>query len=150
MSGSPGKPAPERVEFRITICPDPVLREVLEDLGFTLLRDVRKWVRIVDTDDAEALEAVLRRRSVGFERRAVREGGKLEKWPRLSEELAIPDGGGEHHCGLCGKWADECYLYIECDDADSPDYPDPAKFHVCPACVRDKIDPHPRLYMRLE
>ena len=140
---------PERQEFQVTTVPDPIWREVLENLGFTYLRDLRRWVRTCGSHEAGALETLLSQRSIPFDKKPAAAPGRLARWPRLSAELAIPDGGGDHLCGLCGRWADECRLYVECDDSDNPDYPDAVRFHVCPDCIRERIDPHPRLYMGL-
>lgn len=141
---------PERQEFQITTVPDPIWREVLENLGFTYLKDIRRWVRTCAGREAAAVEAVLNQRSVPFEKKAAAPAGKMARWPKLSAELAVPDGGEPNRCGICGKYVERAHKYVECDDADNHEYPDAVRFFACPDCIREKIDPHPRLYVRLD
>lgn len=138
-----------RTEFQITTVPDPILREVLENLGFTYLRSVRRWVRVCGRDETEALETLLQRRGVPFDKKSADSDGRLVRFPKLSDELVLPDGGDPTRCAVCGRYVPKAFLYIECDDADNHDYPGAAKFHVCPICVEEKIAPHERLYVRV-
>jgi len=139
----------DRTQLVVTVVPDPILRETLEALGFFRMPDIRRWARVADGENLSALEKYLSQRSIPFEKKPAGGGGVLQRWPKLSEELVVEGGGDDQRCGVCGKWADRCHLYRECDDSDSPEYEEAAEFHVCPACIKAVIDPHPRLYVRL-
>ena len=72
--------------------------------------------------------------------------GEFTRYPRLSDQLMLPDGGRPDRCGLCGKRVDHCRKWIEGDDADDVRAAGVRSFYMCGQCVQMRMEPHPRIY----
>ena len=72
----------------------------------------------------------------------------LQTHPRLTTQAA--DGGSPTRCGYCGKVNVFCRQWVEGDDTDSTDYPNPARVYLCGSCVQHVMQPHPRMYVPAE
>ena len=70
---------------------------------------------------------------------------KATGWPRLSVDL--PDRRHPQRCQACGATGTAVDRWREHDDADRPE---PIVVVLCRACGDQLIDPHPRLYARLD
>lgn len=66
-----------------------------------------------------------------------------ERWPRLTQTLTGPDR--PESCRCCGEPADD--LWQEHDDQDRPEH---RYLWLCRRCGDRTIEPHPRLYNRLD
>lgn len=132
--------------IRITNWPDPLLQERLEEMGFFWDKPAKSWLRYCADDEVTSITAWLKRYHLSYSVTVAAGRGELKKHPKLSEELVLRDGGNPHSCALCGAKNVACRQWIEGDDTDSTDYPEPAKFFMCGRCVQDRMGPHPRLY----
>jgi hypothetical protein len=139
-----------RKTIRLLTWPDPLVQERLEDMGFFYDHQARTWVRFCDQRELTAVGEWLKRHHLQQEVVAARGRGELKKHARLSGELLLKDGGGPLSCALCGAQGVACRQWVEGDDTDSVDYPSPAKFYLCGACVQHRMQPHPRLYTPAE
>jgi hypothetical protein len=149
--------APRKV-IRLVSWPDPLTQERIEDMGFFFDRQARlasraalaagggTWVRFCDEDELEPVADWLRRHRLAFEAAAAKGRGELVRHPKLSDQLLRRDGGSPTACALCGARDVACRQWVEGDDTDSIDYPDPARFYLCGPCVQAHMQPHPRLY----
>jgi hypothetical protein len=142
--------------IRLISWPDPLLQERLEDMGFFFDATVRTaslrggsagaWVRFCEESEVDPVGEWLKRHQLSFEAVAARGRGEVRKHPRLSEQLLLKNGGSATRCALCGASGVSCRQWIEGDDTDSTDYPNPARFFLCGQCVQVRMQPHPRLY----
>lgn len=74
-----------------------------------------------------------------------KQAAKSKPWPRLSETL--PAREGRCQCRNCGTTAVAVGYWQEHDEADQPQ---PIVVALCGRCADELIEPHPRLYRRLE
>ena len=135
-----------RKAIKIATWPDPLVQERLEDMGFFFDQAARTWIRFCDEDEIQAINEWLKRLHLSHEVNAAKGRGELKKHPRLAQELMLKNGGSPTTCALCGATGTPCRQWIEGDDTDSIDYPDPAKFYMCGKCVQTRMQPHARLY----
>lgn len=68
-------------------------------------------------------------------------------WPRLSEDL--PGPRSLYRCQACGLACAPPTREIW-QEHDQDDAPEPIVVVLCPSCSRDIVEPHPRLYTRLD
>ncbi len=135
-----------RKTIKLTAWPDPLVQERLEEMGFFFDADFRTWIHFCDESEAQPINDWLKRHHLSHEIIPAKGRGELKKYPRLSEQLLIKTGGGPDTCALCGARGVPCRQWIEGDDTDSIDYPNPARFYLCGNCVQTRMQPHPRLY----
>jgi hypothetical protein len=135
-----------RKMIKITAWPDPLVQERLEDIGFFFDSAARTWIKFCAEAEVSGLNDWLKRQHLAHEIQPARGRGETRKHPRLSEELTLKEGGSPNACALCGKIDTPCRQWVEGDDTDSIDYPNPARFYLCGVCVQSRMQPHPRLY----
>jgi hypothetical protein len=135
-----------RKTITITSWPDPLMQERVEDMGFFFDAPAHAWIRFCETHELAPLVEWLKRHHLSHAVSPARGRGELKKHPRLSEMLVLRGGGSPTSCALCGTTNAPCRLWIEGDDTDSIDYPNPARFYLCGTCVQTRMQPHPRLY----
>jgi hypothetical protein len=136
-----------RKTVKVTAWPDPLVQERLEDLDFFFDPEYRTWIRFCNENEVQHYNEILKRLHLAHEVLPAKGRGQLKKHPRLSEELVLKDGGSPGICSLCGSNQFACRQWIEGDDTDSIDYPNPARFYLCGNCVQTRMQPHPRLYV---
>jgi hypothetical protein len=139
-----------RKTVKITAWPDPLVQERLEDRGFFFDTEARTWICFCDQGEVQALNDWLKRHHLSHEVFPAKGRGEIKKHPRLSDQLVIKSGGSPTVCALCGTHNTPCRQWIEGDDTDSIDYPNPARFYLCGNCVQNRMQPHPRLYAPAE
>ncbi len=139
-----------RKTVKLTSWPDPLVQERLEDMGFFFDHDAGTWIRFCEEEEVQALNEWLKRHHLSHEILPARGRGELKKHPRLSDQLVLTTGGSATTCALCGSRNVACRQWIEGDDTDSTDYPNPAKFFLCGVCVQTHMQAHPRLYSLAE
>jgi hypothetical protein len=135
-----------RKTVKLTSWPDPLVQERIEDMGFFFDRDHRTWIRFCEENEVQALNEWLKRHHLSHEIIQARGRGELKKHPKLSDQLVLKNGGSPTTCALCGSSNVACRKWVEGDDTDSTEYPNPAKFFLCGGCVQTHMQPHPRLY----
>jgi hypothetical protein len=135
-----------RKMVKITTWPDPLVQERLEDIGFFFDSPARTWIKFCGQSEISSLNDWLKRHHLSHEVQPAHGRGETKKHPRLSDELMLKNGGAPDACALCGKTDTPCREWVEGDDTDSTDYPDPARFYLCGQCVQTRMQPHPRLY----
>lgn len=126
--------------------PDPISLERLEDHGFFFGELESRYIRFVGEHDRKIFEAMLKKSGYEFETNEAPGRGQFSRYPRLSDELAILDGGDAASCGLCGMTGVDSRKWIEGDDADDIRAEGARSFYMCGECVQSKMDPHPRIY----
>jgi len=134
-----------RKVIKVTAWPDPLVQERLEDIGFFYDAPTRTWVKFCEEDETQSVREWLKRHHLAHEVGNASGRGELKKHPRLSDALILKDGGSPTRCALCGM-SGACRQWVEGDDTDSTDYPNPAKFYLCGNCVQTRMQAHPRLY----
>ena len=139
-----------RKTIRILTWPDPVVQERLEDAGFFFDNEFRAWIRFCDEGEVQHITEHLKRHHLSMDVLPAKGQGELKKHPRLADQLLIKNGGTYDTCALCGASNTPCRQWIEGDDTDSTDYPNPARFFLCGRCVQTQLQPHPRLYAPAE
>ncbi len=136
-----------RKTVKITAWPDPLVQERLEDMGFFFDAEFRTWIRFCEEGEIASVADWLKRHRLAHEVVPAKGRGELKKHPRLSAQLILKNGGSHDACSLCGASHTPCRQWIEGDDTDSTDYPNPARFFLCGNCVQTRMQPHPRLYV---
>jgi len=126
-----------------------VVLEKLQDLGFFSDPELG-MIHYCWKMEIEHLAEWLLKRRLAYEIRPAAGVGELKKHSRLSDLLVRADGGSATTCALCGAREVPCRLWIEGDDTDNIEYPSAARFYMCGRCVRDRMQPHPRLYAAAE
>ena len=139
-----------RKTVKLTGWPDPLVQERIEDMGFFFDAEQKSWIRFCDQSEVQSLNEWLKRHHLSHEVFAAKGGGELKKHPKLSDQLVLRNGGGPTTCALCGATKVACRQWVEGDDTDSTNYPNPAKFFLCGKCVQERMQPHPRLYAPAE
>ena len=137
-----------RVQLRILMWPDPVMQEQLEATGFFMDPASGCWMRFANQDETRDLVEYLKRCRLAHEVKPARGKGRLTRYPRLTTKAT--DGGAPTRCGYCGKDNVFCRQWVEGDDTDSIDYPNPARLYLCGQCVQHVMQPHPRMYVPAE
>ncbi|HVT82275.1 MAG TPA: hypothetical protein VHM90_16655 [Phycisphaerae bacterium] len=135
-----------RKMVKVTAWPDPLVQERLEDAGFFFDSGVRTWIKFCAENEIQPLNEWLKKHHLSHEIQPAKGRGETKKHPRLSDQLALKNGGSANACALCGNTGVPCRQWIEGDDTDSTDYPNPARFFLCGQCVQTRMQPHPRLY----
>jgi hypothetical protein len=138
-----------RKSIKVTAWPDPLVQERLEDIGFFYDARMRAWLKFCEKDETQSVVDWLKRHHLSHEIATAKGRGETAKHPRLSDSLILKDGGSPTRCALCGMGG-ACRQWVEGDDTDSTDYPNPAKFFLCGNCVQTRMQPHPRLYSPAE
>lgn len=69
------------------------------------------------------------------------------RWPRLTEDLGDQGWQRCQECGADGEIGEDLTAWQEHDDRDRPE---PRAVVLCAPCSDRIIEPHPRLYRRLE
>jgi len=139
-----------RKVIKITAFPDPLTQERLEDVGFFFDEGLHAWIKFCDESEQKMITDWVRRQLLPLEALPADGRGQLKKHPRLSDELVKRNGGTPDTCALCGATGTPCRQWIEGDDTDSIDYPNPARFYMCGKCVQTRMQPHPRMYAPAE
>ncbi len=135
-----------RKTIKIIGWPDPLVQERLEDRGFFFDDDFRTWILFCEEPEVQHLHEWLQRHHLAHEVLPAKGRGELKKHPRLSAQLVVRNGGGPGICALCGATGVACRRWLEGDDTDSIDYPNPVGFYLCGQCVQTRMQPHPRMY----
>ena len=126
--------------------PDPISLERLEDHGFFFGDIESRYIRFVGDHERKLFEEMLKKLGYDFQVAEAPGRGQFSRYPRLSDELIVSNGGDETHCGLCGMTGVDCRKWIEGDDADDIRDDGARSFYMCGGCVQSKMDPHPRIY----